>query len=189
MTAVTPPSPVTHGVMSSLTSAWTYSKCSISSPPKTPPAAYGMTDRIWEVAILEDSEIAGMTLRDAGLISSLRKPSTRERVRLPWAIVVPKGLSLFARSTSTWIHWWSPESSAKVLMSSWVTVRHSLGPTSWPTSACIPSIPCTSVGAIGGQSIRGGSVAPPAGDDLTVAFVCDGQVNVPKGVRGGGTTS
>ncbi|MEZ5100629.1 MAG: hydantoinase B/oxoprolinase family protein [Thermoleophilia bacterium] len=26
----------------------------------------------------------------------------------------------------------------------------------------------------------------PVDDDLTVAFVCDGQVNVPKGVRGGG---
>ncbi len=29
--------------------------------------AYGMTDRIWEVAILEESEIAGKTIRDAGL--------------------------------------------------------------------------------------------------------------------------
>src|SRR3954454_15534232 len=52
-------------------------------------------------------------------------------------------------------------------MSAWEIVRHSLGPTSWPTSACIPSIPCTSV-AIGGQSIPA-SVAPPAGDDLAVA--------------------
>src|SRR3954467_8105342 len=62
-------------------------------------------------------------------------------------------------------------------MSAWVIVRHSLGPTSRPTSACIPSIPCTSV-AIGAQSIarvrRGpeifrssadsASVAPPAGN-------------------------
>src|SRR4051812_39488984 len=52
-------------------------------------------------------------------------------------------------------------------MSAWAIVRHSLGPTSWPASACIPSIPCTSV-AIGAQSIRA-SVAPPAGDDLAVA--------------------
>src|SRR3954452_22546903 len=52
-------------------------------------------------------------------------------------------------------------------MSAWPIVRHSLGPTSWPTSACIPSIPCTSV-AIGAQSIPD-SVAPPVGDDLAVA--------------------
>ena len=86
-------------------------------------------------------------------ISSLRKPSTSERVRLPWAIVVPNGLSDLARSTSTWIHWSSPESSAKVSMSSWVTVRHSLGPISCPSSACIPSTPCTSTVAIGAQSM------------------------------------
>src|SRR4051794_6822690 len=67
-------------------------------------------------------------------------------------------------------------------MSAWVIVRHSLGPTSWPASACIPSIPCTSV-VIGAQCIarvrRGpemfrvsadsASVAPPAGDDPAIA--------------------
>ena len=68
----------------------------------------------------------------------MRKPSTSESVRLPWAIVVPNGLSVLARSTSTWIHWSSPESSAKVLMSSWVTVRHSLGPIVLPEQGLHP---------------------------------------------------
>src|SRR3954466_12279547 len=81
-------------------------------------------------------------------------------------MVVPWGLSVFARSGSTWIRGWSPESSAKASMSAWVIVRHSLGPTSWPTSARIPSTPSTSV-AIGAQSIPA-SVAPPAGNDLAV---------------------
>ena len=55
-------------------------------------------------------------------------PSIIDSVRLPWATVVPNGLSFFARSTSTWIHWSSPDRSAKASMSSWVTSRHSLGP-------------------------------------------------------------
>jgi hypothetical protein len=78
-------------------------------------------------------------------------PSTSERVRLPWAIVVPKGLSLWARSTSTWIHWSSPERRAKVSMSSCLTMRHSLGPISWPTRDFIPSTPCASTVAIARQ--------------------------------------
>jgi hypothetical protein len=35
-----------------------------------------------------------------------------------------------ARSTSTWIHWWSSVASAKVLTRSWVTSNQSLVP-SW----------------------------------------------------------
>src|SRR5215210_2480013 len=77
-----------------------------------------------------------------------RKLSSRQRVRLPCAIVVPNGLSVFARSTSTWIHWWSPETSANLSMSSWVTSRQSLGPIVWPTSALSSSIPFTVVGVM-----------------------------------------
>src|SRR2546423_7111426 len=87
-------------------------------------------------------------------ISSLRKPSTRPRVRFPCATVVPNGLSVLARSTSTWIHWSSPESSAKVLIISCVTSRHSLGPTFSPRSSRSPSIPLTVAIAMTGQAIR-----------------------------------
>src|SRR5688572_14324994 len=80
--------------------------------------------------------------------SCSRKLSQRQRVRLPWAIVVPNGLSVFARSTSTWIHWWSPETSANLLMSSCVTSRQSLGPMVCPTSAFSSSMPFTVVGVL-----------------------------------------
>src|SRR5262249_45030711 len=54
-----------------------------------------------------------------------------ERVRKPCATVVLKGLSRRARSTSVWIHWWSPVSSAKSSMIFWVTSNSSLqGPNS-----------------------------------------------------------
>ena len=43
-----------------------------------------------------------------------------DSVRKPCAIGAPKGPS-FARSGSTWIHWWSSVASANVLMRSWVT--------------------------------------------------------------------
>src|SRR5215210_5350986 len=76
------------------------------------------------------------------------KLSSRQSVRFPCAIVVPNGLSVLARSTSTWIHWWSPEASANLLMSSCVTSRQSLGPTVWPTSAFSSSIPFTVVGVM-----------------------------------------
>src|SRR3954464_8297007 len=51
----------------------------------------------------------------------------------PWAIGPPYGLSFFARSTSTWIHWWSLVASANWLTASWVTSYQSLVPSSWPT--------------------------------------------------------
>src|SRR5919107_4749557 len=86
---------------------------------------------------------------DSALKSWSRKPSHMQRVRLPWAIVVPNGLSVLARSTSTWIHWWSPETSANLLMSSWVSSRQSLGPIVLPTSPLSSSIPFTVVGVMG----------------------------------------
>src|SRR5262245_30627590 len=45
-------------------------------------------------------------------------------------MVFPPGNSRLARSTSTWIHWWSPVASANLSIISWVTVSHSDGP-SW----------------------------------------------------------
>ena len=49
-----------------------------------------------------------------------------ERVRYPWAMGPPKGLSAFARSASMWIHWWSPVASANRFTRSWVISIHSL---------------------------------------------------------------
>ena len=48
-------------------------------------------------------------------------------------MVLPPGISFLARSTSTWIHWWSPVASANLSIISWVTVSHSDGPSSLPT--------------------------------------------------------
>src|SRR3954454_4820044 len=55
-------------------------------------------------------------------------------------MVPTKGVSL-ARSGSTWIHWWSPVTSAKASMSFWVTSCHSLAPRSWPSYFLSSSIP------------------------------------------------
>src|SRR5829696_1028603 len=52
-------------------------------------------------------------------------------------MVPPNGVS-FARSGSTWIHWWSPVASAKASMSFWVTSCQSETPSSSP-SACLSS--------------------------------------------------
>src|SRR5256885_9297628 len=73
-----------------------------------------------------------------------------DSVRLPCAIGPPNGLSSFARSMSTWIHWWSPDTSAKVLIMSWETSRQSLGPICWPTISFSPSIPSMVMGAMPG---------------------------------------
>jgi hypothetical protein len=56
-----------------------------------------------------------------------------DSVRKPCAIGAPNGPAR-ARSTSTWIHWWSPVASANRLTCSWVMVSQSLTATSWPTS-------------------------------------------------------
>src|SRR3990167_682467 len=57
-----------------------------------------------------------------------------DSVRNPCAMGAPNGPAL-ARSTSTWIHWWSPVAWANRLMCSWVTVTHALVATCWPTRA------------------------------------------------------
>ena len=49
-------------------------------------------------------------------------------------MVPPNGPSA-ARSTSTWIHWWSPVASAKAFTRSWSISSHSLAPRSSPTAA------------------------------------------------------
>src|SRR5207245_181328 len=48
-------------------------------------------------------------------------------------MVLPPGISFLARSTPTWIHWWSPVASANLSIIAWVTVSHSDGPSSLPT--------------------------------------------------------
>ena len=63
-----------------------------------------------------------------------KKRGSSDSVRKPCAIGAPKGPAR-ARSTSTWIHWWSPVASANWLTCSWVTVVQSLMATSWPTRA------------------------------------------------------
>src|SRR5205085_6501689 len=74
-----------------------------------------------------------------------------DSVRLPWAIGPPNGLSFFARSMSTWIHWWSPDTSANALIISWETSRQSLGPICRPTISFSPSIPSTVIGDMPGR--------------------------------------
>ena len=62
-----------------------------------------------------------------------RGPS--ERLYNPWAMVPPNALSA-ARAGSTWIHWWSPVSSANASMRSCVMSCHAVGPRSEPTRSC-----------------------------------------------------
>src|ERR671912_294474 len=57
---------------------------------------------------------------------------SRQKVRLPCAIVVLNGDSFLQRSTSTCIHWKSPEASANLSISSCVTVIHRPTATSLP---------------------------------------------------------
>ena len=53
-------------------------------------------------------------------------------MRLPCAIVVPNGLSVLARSTSTWIHWWSPGDLGELVDVLLGDLAPSLGPIVWP---------------------------------------------------------
>src|SRR3954452_9116820 len=55
-------------------------------------------------------------------------------------MVPPNGVS-FARSTSTWMNWWSPVTSANSLIASWVTSCQSLTPSSWPMWDLTSSMP------------------------------------------------
>src|SRR3954453_9830506 len=98
-----------------------------------------------------------------------------ESVRLPWAIGPPNGLSAFARSMSTWIHWWSPDTSANVLIMSCVISRHSLGPICRPTISFRPSIPSTVIGAMPGgypAARASGGRHSGGGDDLAHDLEC-----------------
>src|SRR5271156_6502630 len=62
-------------------------------------------------------------------------------------------ISRLARSTSTWIHWWSPVASAKVLTRSWVTSSQSDTPTSVPTRRGSSAISTASIDVA--PSVRG----------------------------------
>src|SRR5690349_1434704 len=74
-------------------------------------------------------------MRDSTTSSAAsKKRGSSDSVRKPWAIGPPKGPAL-ARSTSTWIHWWSPVASANWFTCSCVMVIQSLTATSWPTQA------------------------------------------------------
>src|SRR6478672_1207770 len=67
-----------------------------------------------------------------------RSTGANDNVRYPWAIGPPNGPS-FARSTSTWIHWWSPVASANRSTRSCSIVTHSEVPSSSPTAAATSS--------------------------------------------------
>src|SRR4051794_21930236 len=62
-------------------------------------------------------------------------------------MVPPNGVS-FARSGSTWIHWWSSVASANASIASCVTSTQSLTPSSSPTFALSSSSPLMTVAAI-----------------------------------------
>src|ERR687886_1887168 len=95
----------------------------------------------------------------------------------------PKGLSRFARSTSTWIHWWSWVASANLSTWSWVISTHSLWPRCWPTFASTPSMPSTVVCAMGPPPIRGsGLLTPPHSATARGAGLLRlGELSVPDG--------
>src|SRR5215207_10684469 len=87
----------------------------------------------------------------------------------------PKGLSALARSTSTWIHWWSPVASANRSTCSWVTSCQSLLPSSVPTSPGTSAMVVVVVMRVP-SSMRAGSVpatyASGSGED-SEAWVAD----------------
>src|SRR5262245_15885429 len=71
-------------------------------------------------------------------------------------MVLPPGISRLARSTSTWIHWWSPVASANLSTMSWVPVSHSDGPSSSPTCwARSFGVSTFSIGSSSGLPARG----------------------------------
>src|SRR5579859_2095793 len=85
-----------------------------------------------------------------------------ESVRYPWPIVVPNGPD-FARSRSTWIHWWSPVVSANESMRSCETSIHEEGPNSAPGVSSVIAPP---------YDTRGPRVAGPGReqeDELPIA--------------------
>src|SRR5688500_18534461 len=81
-----------------------------------------------------------MPIFDGGSSTSALRTidDSRQNVRLPCAIGALNGDSFLQRSTSTWIHWKSPDASANVLISSCVTVIH------LPTATSLPIQPLSS---------------------------------------------
>src|SRR5688572_33383143 len=92
-----------------------------------------------------------MPIFDGGSSTSALRTidDSRQKVRLPCAIGVLNGDSFLQRSTSTWIHWKSPDASANVLIISWVTVIHLPTATSLPIHVLSSStVPITSLSDI-----------------------------------------
>src|SRR5215213_6556108 len=81
----------------------------------------------------------------------------------------PKGPSA-ARSTSTWIHWWSSVASAKVFTRPWVISCQPVTPRSFPARARSPSRPLTNV------------VVPPYGVGVLI-FVVMSWSSLPSGTQ------
>src|SRR3989338_3363160 len=67
-------------------------------------------------------------------------------------MVVPPGISRRARSTSTWIHWWSPVASANLSIAAWSTTIQSDGPSSRPT-CCSRSLGYSTVSVVAMRAI------------------------------------
>src|SRR6478735_1844874 len=81
-------------------------------------------------------------------------------------MVAPNGPS-FARSGSTWIHWWSPVASANAFTRSWSISSQVLGPRSVPASARSSSSPwATWVTVFSSGGFRGELLSQILLDDL-----------------------
>src|SRR3990170_5173642 len=85
-------------------------------------------------------------------------------------MVFPKGPP-FARSGSTWIHWWSPVASANRSICSWVTVCQSEKPRWVPTAFCNCSMPWKTFTAYSSRvsGLTVGSTLRTAGDEQDLA--------------------
>src|SRR3954470_21451099 len=95
-------------------------------------------------------------------MSRPRNGAHSETVRYPCPMVLPNGPFL-ARSTSTWIHWWSSVASANWLIRSCVIVSQSVVPRSVPAAVSSASGDANRV-AIQPFYHRGNSGArPPVG--------------------------
>src|SRR3954469_25581661 len=100
-------------------------------------------------------------------------------------IVPPNGVS-FARSTSTWIHWWSPVTSANVSTSFWVTSCQSEVPSVSP-SACLSSSSPVIVRMGGHHTSLRGRPAPVVRHPraaLPRLLLCPGQGQGRRGAAG-----
>src|SRR4030095_11921352 len=82
-------------------------------------------------------------------------------------MVLPPGSSRLARSTSTWIHWWSPVASANLSIIAWSTVIHDDGPSVSPMCllrSC--GVSTTSMVPPWGSGIHRGMLGVPIGAGL-----------------------